>query len=43
MLTFSGLCWQVKKGVDDRPILEFVHGLYHELGVQDLTVQADEA
>ncbi|XP_057438760.1 metal tolerance protein C2 [Lotus japonicus] len=39
----GSLLIQVKKGVDDRPILEFVHGLYHELGVQDLTVQTDEA
>ncbi|XP_011033203.1 PREDICTED: metal tolerance protein C2 [Populus euphratica] len=30
---------QVKKGVDDRPVLQSVHGLYHDLGVQDLTVQ----
>ncbi|KAK7285476.1 hypothetical protein RJT34_20249 [Clitoria ternatea] len=33
---------QVKKGTNDRPILEFVHGLYHDLGVQDLTVQIDD-
>ncbi|RXH76547.1 hypothetical protein DVH24_019435 [Malus domestica] len=32
---------QVKKGIDDRPILQYVHGLYHDLGIQDLTVQAD--
>lgn len=32
---------QVKKGVDDRPILQSVHGLYHDLGVQDLTVQTN--
>ncbi|XP_051138839.1 metal tolerance protein C2 [Andrographis paniculata] len=28
----------VKKGVDDLPILRYVHGLYHDVGVQDLTV-----
>ena len=43
MLTFSGSWWQVKKGTNDRPILEFVHGLFHDLGVQDLTVQTDDA
>ncbi|XP_019243078.1 PREDICTED: metal tolerance protein C2 isoform X2 [Nicotiana attenuata] len=32
---------QVKEGVDDRPILQYVHELYHELGIQDLTVQID--
>lgn len=32
---------QVKEGVDDRPILQWVHGLYHDLGVQDLTVQTN--
>ncbi|XP_061954423.1 metal tolerance protein C2 [Populus nigra] len=32
---------QVKKGVDDRPILQSVHGLYHDLGVHDLTVQTN--
>ncbi|XP_004493594.1 metal tolerance protein C2 [Cicer arietinum] len=41
--TVGSLSIQVKKGVDDRPILEFVHGLYHDLGVQDLTVQIDYA
>ncbi|KAH7856211.1 hypothetical protein Vadar_033995 [Vaccinium darrowii] len=34
---------QVKKGMDDRPILQYVHGLYHDLGVQQLTVQTDYA
>ena len=37
------MLWQIKKGIDDRPILGFVHGLYHDLGVQDLTVQTDDA
>ncbi|CAN4096687.1 unnamed protein product [Withania somnifera] len=32
---------QVKEGVDDRPILQYVHDLYHELGIQDLAVQID--
>ncbi|XP_021283384.1 metal tolerance protein C2 [Herrania umbratica] len=32
---------QVKKEMDDRPILEHVHSLYHELGIHDLTVQTD--
>ncbi|KAJ0089410.1 hypothetical protein Patl1_32950 [Pistacia atlantica] len=32
---------QVKEGTDDRSILQFVHGLYHDLGIQDLTVQTD--
>lgn len=31
---------QVRKGIDDRPILQFVHGLYHDVGVQELTVQS---
>ncbi|KAH1194795.1 Metal tolerance protein C2 [Glycine max] len=39
----GSLIIQVKKGTNDRPILEFVHGLYHDLGVQDLTVQTDDA
>ncbi|CAA0837482.1 Metal tolerance protein C2 [Striga hermonthica] len=32
---------QVKLGMDIQPVLEYVHGLYHEIGVQDLTVQID--
>ncbi|KAK7259541.1 hypothetical protein RIF29_25150 [Crotalaria pallida] len=39
----GSLSIQVKEGVDDRSILAFVHGLYHDLGVQDLTVQTDAA
>ena len=35
--------YQVKEGMDDRPILQYVHGLYHDLGVQELTVQTDYA
>ncbi|XP_059668520.1 metal tolerance protein C2 isoform X2 [Cornus florida] len=34
---------QVKKGIEDRQILQYVHSLYHDLGVQDLTVQTDYA
>ncbi|KAK3030820.1 hypothetical protein RJ639_037201 [Escallonia herrerae] len=37
----GSLSLQVKKGVDDRPILEYAHHVYHDLGVQDLTVQTD--
>ncbi|XP_048426536.1 metal tolerance protein C2-like isoform X2 [Pyrus x bretschneideri] len=37
----GSLSVQVKKGIDDRPVLRYVHGLYHDLGIQDLTVQAD--
>lgn len=32
---------QVKDGIDDCPILQYVHDLYHDLGVKELTVQAD--
>ncbi|XP_057983058.1 metal tolerance protein C2 [Malania oleifera] len=39
----GSLSLQVKKGIDDRLILQYVHGLYHDLGVQDLTVQTDYA
>lgn len=39
--SIGSLSLQVKKGMDDRPVLEFVHNLYHDLGVQDLTVQTD--
>ncbi|KAL5545455.1 hypothetical protein UlMin_005142 [Ulmus minor] len=38
----GSLSIQVKEGIDDRPILQYVHGLYHELGIQDLTVQTDD-
>ncbi|PIM98225.1 hypothetical protein CDL12_29297 [Handroanthus impetiginosus] len=34
---------RVKQGADDRPILQYVHGLYHDLGIQDLTVQIEYA
>ncbi|XP_043690472.1 metal tolerance protein C2-like [Telopea speciosissima] len=39
----GSLSIQVKKEADDHPILRFVHGLYHDLGVQDLAVQTDNA
>lgn len=39
----GSLSLQAKQGVDDRPILQYVHGLYHDLGVQDLTVETDSA
>lgn len=32
---------QVRKGDDDYSILHFVQGLYHDLGIQELTVQMD--
>ncbi|XWS66449.1 hypothetical protein CRYUN_Cryun05aG0200200 [Craigia yunnanensis] len=38
----GSLSLQVKKQMD-RPILEYVHSLYHELGIHDLTVQTDYA
>ena len=43
MVTFSGSWWHVKKEMNDWPILECMHGLYHDLGVQDLTVHIDDA
>lgn len=33
---------QVKKEMDDRAVLQFVHGLYHDLGIQELTLQTDD-
>nr|XP_019703349.1 metal tolerance protein C2 isoform X2 [Elaeis guineensis] len=37
----GSLLIQVKRGANDGPILHYVHGLYHDLGVQDLTVQME--
>ncbi|XP_072994492.1 metal tolerance protein C2 isoform X1 [Typha latifolia] len=37
--TIGSLSIQVRKGADDRQILQYVHGLYHDLGIQDLAVQ----
>ncbi|PIA53330.1 hypothetical protein AQUCO_00900124v1 [Aquilegia coerulea] len=39
----GSLLIQVNEGTDHNPILHHVHSLYHELGVQDLTVQIDDA
>ncbi|XP_062168026.1 metal tolerance protein C2 [Alnus glutinosa] len=33
---------QVKKGIDDSAILHFVHGLCHDLGIQNLTVETND-
>ncbi|KAJ8900020.1 hypothetical protein K2173_024134 [Erythroxylum novogranatense] len=37
----GSLSLKVKNGVDDRPVLQFVHSTYHDLGIQNLTVQTD--
>lgn len=37
----GSLSIQAKRGANDNPILQYVHGLYHDLGVQDLTVQME--
>ncbi|CAD6248841.1 unnamed protein product [Miscanthus lutarioriparius] len=34
---------RVKSGADDRAVLEYTHGLYQDLGIQDLTVHTDES
>lgn len=39
----GSLSLQLKAGTDDKRVLQHVHGLYHDLGVQDLTVQTDYA
>lgn len=39
----GSLSLQLKAGTDDKRVLQYVHGLYHDLGVQDLTVQTDYA
>ncbi|KAL4271975.1 hypothetical protein GQ457_13G011670 [Hibiscus cannabinus] len=38
----GSLSLQVKKEMDDGRILEYVHSLYHDLGIHDLTVQTDD-
>lgn len=38
----GSLMIQVKQGTDHNSILHYVHNLYHELGVEDLTVQIDD-
>lgn len=40
-LIFSVFSLQIKTGADDYRILQYVHGLYHDLGIQNLTVQID--
>ncbi|KAL3831072.1 hypothetical protein ACJIZ3_019874 [Penstemon smallii] len=39
----ASISLQLKQEMDDRPILQYVHSLYHDLGIQDLTVQTDYA
>ncbi|GAB2266899.1 Metal tolerance protein C2 [Dionaea muscipula] len=39
----GSLCLLVKPLTDERPILRHVHGLFHDLGVQNLSVQIDNA
>ncbi|RLM80936.1 metal tolerance protein C2 [Panicum miliaceum] len=39
----GSLSIRVKSGADDRAVLEYAHGLYQDLGVQDLTVQTEES
>lgn len=37
----GSLTIQVKEGMDDRLVLQYVHEMYHDLGVQELTVQTN--
>ncbi|KAJ0963862.1 hypothetical protein J5N97_028984 [Dioscorea zingiberensis] len=37
----GSLSIQIKPEADDHRILQYVHGLYHDLGIQNLTVQTD--
>uniref|UniRef100_A0A0A9E4N7 Uncharacterized protein n=1 Tax=Arundo donax TaxID=35708 RepID=A0A0A9E4N7_ARUDO len=39
----GSLSIRVKNGADDESVLEYVHGLYQDLGIQDLTVQTDDS
>ncbi|KAL0555202.1 hypothetical protein IC582_009141 [Cucumis melo] len=39
----GSLSLTTKKGTGSRQALEFVHDMYHELGIQDLTVQTEDA
>lgn len=39
----GSLSLATRKGTDNRQVLEFVHDMYHELGIQDLTVQTEDA
>ncbi|XP_062221377.1 metal tolerance protein C2-like [Phragmites australis] len=38
----GSLSIRVKNGADDESVLEYVHGLYQDLGIQDLSIQADD-
>ncbi|KAL8142897.1 hypothetical protein V2J09_015929 [Rumex salicifolius] len=35
--TVGSISLQVKSGIEDRPLLQYTHGLYHDLGVKDWT------
>ncbi|XP_057547291.1 metal tolerance protein C2 [Amaranthus tricolor] len=37
----GSLSLKLKAGVNEKSILQFVHGLYHDLGVQEFTLQTD--
>ncbi|PKI54179.1 hypothetical protein CRG98_025412 [Punica granatum] len=39
----GSLTIRVKDGMNEHSVLQFVHSLYHDLGIQDLTVQTDES
>ncbi|KAG6596239.1 Metal tolerance protein C2, partial [Cucurbita argyrosperma subsp. sororia] len=39
----GSLSLTIKKGTDNRQTLEFVQGVYHELGILELTVQIEDA
>ncbi|CAN8269429.1 unnamed protein product [Cochlearia groenlandica] len=39
--TVGSLRIQVKSGIDEKPLLQYVYDVYHDLGVQDLTLQTD--
>ncbi|CAA7016194.1 unnamed protein product [Microthlaspi erraticum] len=39
--TVGSLRLQVKSGIDERPLLQHVYDVYHDLGVKDLTLQTD--
>lgn len=43
LMLVKSMLLQTKKGTDNRQTLEFVHDMYHELGIQDLTVQTEDA
>ena len=37
------VCVQVKSSSDDQSVLEYVHGLYEDLGIHDLTIQTKKS